>query len=623
MALKGNLTLLLIDAALVGAGYYLSLMVRFAFDVPQEFLVFFKLTVAGVIVLKLLVFSLFRLYKVIWRYIGMIDLYNVVKANAVSTMCLMVGLLLLRSPSKDLVTIILVDGLLGLVFIGSVRVLVRLTYEQSRKRRFSIPHEAGFSRKKRAVIVGAGEAGEKIFREIRDNVKVRYEVIGFVDDDPKKVGLQIHGLPVLGSLDALDAILQRESLDEVIVAIKAVPGAGMRKIVEICRRHRIEARTIPVLGDILNGQVMINRTRPVKYEDLLGRQPVKMDTERIGRYLQGKDILVTGGAGSIGSELCRQAASFGPRSLVICDNCENSLYDIDIELGQTFAGVNVVVVPVLADIRDPRRMDTLFARFTPDVVFHAAAYKHVPMMEAHAWEAVENNVVGTLNVLRSAERTAVDRFVLVSSDKAVRPSSVMGATKRVAELLTLAFSAEKRRSVIVRFGNVAGSEGSVIPLFRRQIERGGPVTVTHPEITRYFMTIPEAAQLILEAAGMGEGGEIFVLDMGTPVKIIEIARDLIRFSGLEPDEDIEIHFTGLRPGEKLAEELVRDGEGVRPTAHEKISAIVAETYDRAWLFREVEGLVECASRCDGEGVRSRLRHIVPDYQPHQNGGDPA
>jgi FlaA1/EpsC-like NDP-sugar epimerase len=621
--LSRNMWLVLLDSLLVGAGYWIAYSLRFGFEVPREYLTVFETTVLWVVVLKLVLFSLFRLYKVIWRYIGMIDLYNVVKANGTCTICLIVGALLLRLPWRDSAAVLLVDGVLALVFIAGVRVLIRLTSERSGKRDLSPPHETAHLRRKRAVIVGAGEAGEKIFREIRDNAKVRYEVIGFLDDDPKKTGLQIHALPVLGSLDALDTILQRESLDEVIVATKAVSGAGMRKIVEICRRYRIEPRTIPVLGDILNGQVMINRTRPVKYEDLLGRQPVKMDTERIGRYVQGKNILVTGGAGSIGSELCRQAASFGPKGLVICDNCENSLYDIDIELGQTFAGVNVVVVPVLADIRDPRKMDTLFARLTPDVVFHAAAYKHVPMMEAHAWEAVENNVVGTLNVLRSADRTAVDRFVLVSSDKAVRPSSVMGATKRVTELLTLAFSAEKRRSVIVRFGNVAGSEGSVIPLFRRQIEWGGPVTVTHPEITRYFMTIPEAAQLILEAAGMGEGGEIFVLDMGTPVKIVEIARDLIRFSGLEPDEDIKILFTGLRSGEKLTEELVGDGEGVRATAHEKISAIVAETCDRARLLREVEGLVECAGRCDGEGVRSWLRQIVSDYRPHENGGAPS
>ncbi len=622
MKAKSNVALVVLDAGLISGGYLLAYHLKYDFSPPPEAWILLRATVIPILVLKLLIYHLFGLYRVIWPYLGMVELRAASSANCLVSVLLLVVLLVTRSSLKGLFILVVLDGLLAILLVGGSRAGIRLAYEFLSRRQSVWKSIARPARRKRAVIIGAGEAGEKIYREIRDNPRVAYNVIGFLDDNRRKVGLSMHGLPVLGNVDALEGLAQRGRLDEVIVAIKAVPGGRMRRIVEICQRYGIESRTIPVLGDILNRQVMINRTRPVKYEDLLGRQPVEMHPDRIGRYLQGKNILITGGAGSIGSELCRQAARFDPKSLVICDNCENSLYEIEIELTHSFGGVHVV--PVLADVRDAKKMDRLFARVTPDVVFHAAAYKHVPMMESHAWEAVENNVVGTLNVLQTAERTAVERFVLVSSDKAVKPSSVMGATKRVAELLTLAFSGEeKRRFVIVRFGNVAGSEGSVIPLFRRQIERGGPVTVTHPEITRYFMTIPEAAQLILEAGGMGEGGEIFVLDMGTPLKIVDIARDLIRFAGMEPNEDIKIHFTGLRPGEKLAEEIVRDGEGVRATAHEKISAIVAETGDRAQLLREVRGLLESANRCDGEGVRSWLKRIVPDYRPQDNGGAPA
>ena len=613
MRATGNFWLALGDAALVCLGYSAAYLLRFDLTPPPAARHVFLISILPVLALKLSMYRLFGLYRVIWQFIGMIDLRAVVKANALTTVVLCLGAVAVQSMagSKSFVLVAILDGLLGVVLVGGARAAIRLTHVALTKQRY---HSAGgpkAGRRKRAVIIGAGEAGEKIYREIRDNPRVPCEVVGFLDDDPQKVGLRMHGMPVLGVVDDLDAIAQA-GLDEIIIAIKSVSGQRMREIVEVCQRYGIESRTIPVLGDILDGHVMINRMRRVDYEDLLGRLPVKLNSEMIGHYLHGKTVLVTGGVGSIGSELCRQIAVFAPKRLIVFDNNESGLYDVEMEFANRFRSLELW--PVLGDVRAAERIEVLCLQTAPDVIFHAAGYKHVPMMEAHPWEAVENNVLGTLNVIRAAASASTERFVLVSTDKAVRPASVMGATKRIGELLTLGANGQgRRRSMIVRFGNVAGSQGSVIPLFKKQIELGGPVTVTHPDVTRYFMTIAEAAQLILQAGGMGRGGEIFLLDMGTPIRLVDLARDLIRLSGFEPTEDIEIRFTGLRPGEKLVEQLVGDAEHVEPTAHEKILVIRGESCDRRWLLGEVEMLVAAARRQDGPGVRACLQRIVPDY----------
>ena len=611
--LSGNLGLLAIDAVLVGAAYGASVVLRFAFDVPPAAVRAFVVTLPGVLALKLVVFVLFRLYKVIWRHIGMIDLFNTVKANAVSSLALALGGLLLGQAPKEVVTAGAIDGLLSLFLVAGVRVAIRLTTLSIDKRRESDTVQSPGTRTRKVVIVGAGEVGEKIFREIRDSGRLRYEVVGFLDDDPRKIGLSIHGKSVLGNVDDLGKLARTARLDEVIIAIGAASGKQMRRIVEICERHGLSSRTVPVVGDILNGQVSVNRVRPVSYEDLLGRPTLALDRELIGAFLRGKTVLVTGGGVSIGSALCRQVSSFDSRRLLICDNSENNLYEIDLELRQVFPAVSVEVV--LADVRNRSQMKDVFRTYQPAVVIHAAAYKHVPMMELHPWEAVKNNVAAALNMLTLTQEAKSEHFVLVSTDKAVRPSNVMGATKRVAELLTLAFAAKPGppRLMIVRFGNVAGSDGSVIPLFQRQIERGGPVTVTHPDITRYFMTVSEAAQLILQAGAMGEGGEIFVLDMGRPIRIVDMARDLIRLSGLKPDEDIEIKFIGLRLGEKLYEELVADGEGIHPTGHQKIMAIRGPARRLEWLGSRIDELLACAEGRDADGIRRELQEIVPEY----------
>lgn len=614
-----NLSLILLDAVLVAAAYVLAFLLHFAFDIPQAFLESFTVPVLGVVILKLTVFTLFRFYKVIWRHIGMIDLFNVVKANGVCSVSLMGGLLLTNQATKDLAPIVVVDGLLSLFLVAGVRILIRLTALAKDKKRDFESRQSIETKKRKIVIVGAGEVGEKIFREIRDNGRLRYEVVGFLDDDPKKLGLNIHGKSVLGDVDRLGEIADKAGLDEVIIAIGVVSGKQIRRIVERCERYGLPSRTIPAVGDILNGQVSVSRLRPVAYEDLLGRSPVALDKKLMETFLHGKTILVTGGGGSIGSGLCREISHFRSPHLVICDNTENNLYQIEIELRQTFPDISIH--SILADVRNYTQIRRIFQRFKPDIVIHAAAYKHVPLMELHPEEAVRNNLAGTLNMLVLAAEEGSERFVLVSTDKAVRPYSVMGATKRVAELLTVGFSARPTQTsfMIVRFGNVAGSEGSVIPLFKRQIEHGGPVTVTHPDITRYFMTLPETAQLILQACAMGQGGEIFVLDMGKPIKIVDVARDLIRLSGLEPEEDIEIKFTGLRPGEKLHEELLTEGEEILRTSHEKIMIIRGRVCSLDRLMPRVNELIGSADSCSADTIRQKLREIVPEYNPY--GGD--
>ena len=467
---------------------------------------------------------------------------------------------------------------------------------------------------KNLLIIGAGDCGENIYREIRENPRLRYKVIGFMDDDPAKMGKMIHGTPVLGKTSNLSRVVSKVKADEALIAIPSSTSQQMRDIVSALEQSGIPYKTVPGMGELIDGKVSVKAIRDVAYRDLLGREVIRLEEERIGAYIERSRVLVTGAGGSIGSELCRQICRFRPAALVLYERAESALYDIELELKQAFPYVDII--PLLADIQDREQLSRAFSANKPRVVFHAAAYKHVPMMELQPWKAVINNILGTRNVIDISSEYLVERFVFVSTDKAVRPSNVMGASKRVAELFVQGqkhWNDTSTRFVIVRFGNVVGSVGSVVPLFRKQIEKGGPVTVTHPDVTRYFMTIPEACQLILQAGAMGRGGEIFILDMGTPVKIADMARDLIRLSGLEPDIEIKIEYIGLRPGEKLYEELITEGEDIVPTSHEKIMVLRGGPYDRERLNGKVEELSRLAREQDSEGIRSRLKEILPEY----------
>jgi len=606
-------SILIIDAILVAVAYLLSYLLRFDFQIPEEFLIFFKMTMIFIVLFKLLIFYLFRLYNVVWQYTGMIDLRNAVKANLTASLFIIIISLISSSFVKYPLGIFIIDGFISTIFIGGARVIIRLIFLSVNKKGYLADTKIIGSPKKKTVIIGAGEAGEKIIREVRDNPRFNYDVVGFLDDDPSKLGLNIHGFPVIGGIEKIGDIAESYKLEEAIIAIPSASGKVMRLIVESCKQYGLNFLTIPSIEDIISGKVAISRLRNVTYEDILGRDPVILETKLIESYLKNKRILITGAGGSIGSELCRQASCFSPSCLVLCDNTENNLFHIDLDLRQEFP--SLCINSVLSDIRNLSQMERIFEEYKPEVVFHAAAYKHVPMMELNPWEAVHNNISGTINILTVSQKSRVEKFVLVSTDKAVRPCNIMGATKRVAELLTqsYALNSSSTQFITVRFGNVVGSKGSVIPIFKQQIERGGPVTVTHPEITRYFMTISEAAQLILQAGAMGKGNEIFILDMGTPIKIVDMARDLIRLSGLEPEGDIEIKFTGLRPGEKLYEELITEGEGIVKTSHEKIMVLNGQSVKFDLLSHHVRELIGYANNYDAENIKKKIKEIIPEY----------
>ena len=440
----------------------------------------------------------------------------------------------------------------------------------------------------------------------------RYEPLGFLDDNPSKQGEHIHGVRVLGPIERVTELAETQQIDEIILAIPSLRGREMRRILEICRPTGAQIRTLPGVANLIDGRVTVTQLANVNIEDLLGREPVVLDAEQLATFLENRVALVTGAGGSIGSELCRQVCRFGPRRLVLIEQAENSLFHIERALRAEYPDVDIV--PCIADICDTKRIDAIFAAEKPEVVFHAAAHKHVPLMEANPGEAIKNNVFGTRKLADVADRHGVEKFVMVSTDKAVNPTSVMGVSKRVAEIYVQSLSQRSRTQfVTVRFGNVLGSAGSVVPLFREQIAKGGPITVTHPEMQRYFMTIPEACQLVMQAGAMGHGGEIFVLDMGEPVKIVDLARDLVRLSGLEPDQDIEIKFTGVRPGEKLFEEIAVDEENVDKTKHPKIYVGRFRPQALAEVERGLAELHRLSNGVDVVGIKRAFRRIVPEY----------
>ena len=561
---------------------------------------------------KLLVFFLGALHKGWWRYAGLSDLVRVFLVNLAASLLTTAGIVFRVSPEfPD--SVFAIDFLLCFLICAGARFSVRLYNETLR---------AEFASEGRPVLIyGAGSAGRTLLREIRANPGLGYQVIGFVDDNPALVSTRIMDVPVLGSGRGIASIVDRyrsrgQNIDELIIAMPSASGRQMREAHANCRAAGLLCKTIPGIGDLLRGNYLTAQLRNISLEDLLGREPIRLDEERIQGSIEGRSILITGAAGSIGSELGRQTARFRPARLVLLDQAESDLFRIEQELRHLHPGLDIV--PVVADIRDLRSLEKTILTHSIQSIYHAAAYKHVPMMELHVVEAVRNNVIGTWNLVQAARKHKVSNFLMISSDKAVNPTSVMGATKRVAELIVAAEANGRgagTRFVSVRFGNVLGSNGSVVPTFQAQIAAGGPVTVTHPEVRRYFMSLREAVLLVLQASTMGKKTEIFVLDMGEPIRILDLAHNMIRLAGLVPDDDIEVRITGLRPGEKLYEEIMLDDENVMPTYHDKIRIFTGQTLEPEQLSRSIELLQLLIDEGDSEKIRGLLASLVPEYKP--------
>lgn len=585
----------------------LELGAQFFYYLPQAY---WMLLIA--LLIKTSVFYNIGMYRRLWVFASTAELKLITVAVTLASLLVAVGVFVLTSiqvSTRNFMgfprSVLAIDWVLSLILIGGLRLSMRLLAES---------RETGDEvngRTRRVLIVGAGSAGNLVVRELQKNPQLNLYPVCFLDDDSSKQKHQIHGVPVEGTLDELSKVVPSKRIDEVIIAIPSAPGRVVRRVTEACQKSGVAYRTMPGIYELIGGKINVSRLREVDIADLLRRQPAQIDSDLVGLILTGKSVLITGAGGSIGSELCRQVARWGPSDIILLGHGENSIFDSLVELESSFP--SLPLHPVIADVRDSSRLYTVFEKHRPQVVFHAAAHKHVPLMEANVEEAVTNNVLGTRNVIDMAISFGVERLVLISSDKAVRPTSVMGATKRLAEMLVidsahrsgLAFS-------VVRFGNVLGSRGSIVPLFKRQIADGGPVTVTHPEMKRFFMTIPEAVHLVLQAAALGKGGEIFVLNMGEQVRILNLAEDLIRLSGFEPDRDIEIVFTGIRPGEKLYEELWEDRSDCTPTPHPEILRLARDEQLSSRDLTKVAGeLIYLAREGDSGSILNLLDKVIP------------
>src|SRR6185295_13816647 len=599
------------DALLAAAAFALAFNLRFldaSGGIPDRYWTMLTGTIVFVALGKAAMFSLLGLHQKWWRYFQLPDLWPIVRAAAVTSGLLVAVFTLAKPYPYNLPrSVIVYDFLLTVILVGGARLARRMIDER--------PDRATRRRTRGVLVVGAGSGGQMVAREMRLNPNLGASMIGFLDDDPRKRGMHAAGVKVLGSTDDIGAILDRKAPDEVIIAIPSAPGVLRAKVVAACREREIPVRTLPTVFELLRGDVQLTRQlREVRVEDVLGREPVVMELERVGAYLDDKIVMVTGAGGSVGAELCRQIARVGPRLLVLLDQAEDNLFRIDLEMLEEWHFTRVEAV--LADCREAERMLEVMQRFKPDIVFHAAAYKHVPLMEANPLEAVRNNAIATRVTAEMAAVAGAERFVLISTDKAVNPGTVMGASKAMAEWITEAAGRRhpSTRFVIVRFGNVLASSGSVVPIFRAQIERGGPVTVTHPDMTRYFMTIPEAVQLVIQAGNLGSGsGEVFVLEMGEPVRILDLARNMINLAGYKPDQDVAIQFVGPRPGEKIHEELFNLDESAQPTAAERIvRAVRRDPLDPAWVERTVERLEALVAAGDEAGLADRVVEVVTE-----------
>jgi len=573
--------------------------------------------VLAAVAIKLPVYYIFGLYRRYWRYASVREALSILGAVTASSVLLSLFVLALFSPlgwfDRFPAPVLMVDWLWSLVFAGGIRFSVRLLGDL-RTLKAGSESTNQQARQRRVLIVGAGNAGAMIVREAQANPGLGFVPVGLLDDNRAKVGMTIHGVLVQGSREDIPRLVREEKIDEVVIAMPNAPGRVIREVLAICKKAGVACKTVPSIYEMISGQVSVRQVREVRIEDLLRREPVVIDGRQAGEYLSDAVVLVTGAGGSIGSELCRQIALHRPKQLLLLGHGEFSIHQILTDLSEKYP--YLATHPLIADVRDQNRLAAILTHYRPSVVFHAAAHKHVPLMELNVPEAVMNNIFGTLRLLRAAEAAQVARLVLVSTDKAVHPTNIMGATKRVAELLVQDAARRTGRAyAAVRFGNVLGSRGSVVPLFQRQIAAGGPVTVTHPDMQRYFMTIPEAVQLIIQASVLGQGGEIFVLDMGQPVRIVDLATELIRLSGLEPGRDIEITFTGPRPGENLSEGLFAAVEEPHPTQHDNI--LVAQgnnTWDSQALYRHLEELEQLAREGNTAAICAKMQQIVPEYQ---------
>jgi FlaA1/EpsC-like NDP-sugar epimerase len=607
------------DGVLVALAWYLAFQVRFDQGVPPRYDEFLGWNVFLVVIgVQLVTFVAFGLYEHWWRYVSIRDMWRAILAVTISSLAVVVVLYLWRPVDgwRAPRGVVAIDWLLVLAFVTGARLAARTLIERPGRGRF-------VARGREALIVGAGDAGQLVIREMLKTPRLGYTPIGLVDDDPRKKNMRLHGVRVVGTTEQLPRLLADNRPDEVIIAIPSGAGEVRQRVVNACRDAGIPVKTLPGVHELITGDLNLSRQlREVQVEDVLGREAVELDIPSIASYITGSTVLVTGAGGSIGSELCRQVSALGAEQIVLVDHSENALVQIEHELQHERRYVSIV--PALADVKDPVKIRRLFERHNPTVVFHAAAYKHVPLMEANPLESVRNNVLGTKVLAELAAEHGVKQFVLVSTDKAVRPRNVLGQTKAICEWLVEAAAAREGNGtsfISVRFGNVLGSSGSVIPLFRRQIARGGPVTVTHPDMERYFMTIPEAVQLIVQAGALGRSGDVFVLDMGEPVRIVDLAHNMIRLSGKEPERDVAIEFIGARPGEKLQEDLWGDGESSTTTSHPKILRVASAPIDPVWLDDELAELERLVDGGETVQVVARLAEMM--RRPHRLDGAAA
>lgn len=602
--------LVAVDVGLLVISLFLSFLIRFEGKFPAEYFDLADRFLVSVILIKIVVLFLFGLYNSLWEYASIEELLKISAASIVANTVMLSFLFLFETRIPRSIYIIV--SILDIMFIGGVRLSYRML--RRLKNQGSL-----FSRsvKKRVMIVGAGDAGAMVIKELKRHGDLHMKPIVVMDDDAMKWGKSIQGITVRAGTKEISRISKAKRIDEIIIAIPSASKKEIAAIVHECKKTDCNLKILPGVYELINGQVSISEIRNIEIEDLLGRDEVKLDIGDLKALLTNKVVMVTGGAGSIGSELARQIIKYSPQKLILLDLNENGLFQIQHELNRIMAkSKSIVPIEVLiASIRDRKRIEKLFAEYRPQIIFHAAAHKHVPLMEDSPYEAIKNNVFGTLNLVELSDRYHVETFVQISTDKAVNPTNVMGATKRICEMIVQTHNhISQTEYVAVRFGNVLGSNGSVIPLFKQQIEAGGPVTVTHPEITRYFMTIPEAAQLVLQAGAMAQGGEIFILDMGEPVKILTLAEDLIRLSGFIPYEDMEIEITGLRPGEKLYEELLLKEEGILETRHDKIYIGQPLNVDSVYLMTQLNQLKALIDEESDHVLKQVLRQIVPTYQ---------
>ena len=636
--------ILCVDVALLALSHLLANAIRFELTLSNQLLRQSLALLPLLLLVKIPSFYIFGLYRGMWRYTSLNDIINILIVSLFSS-SLLISLLLFGNRFAGFSrSVFILDCLFTFCFITWHRVAIRYIYQRyGNGDGFLAPNMP--AEKKRLLLIGSGDAAEKVLREISENTLLPYMPVGLVDEDPTKIGMKLHGVPVVGCVEDLNNHVLRTHAQEILIATVAGNREQMRRFVTLCQQTQLPFKVLPNMGELLNGQVSVKGIRDISYKDLLGRDEVRLDQDKIGGYLTDKTILITGAGGSIGSELCRQSLRFAPGLIILLDSSEENLYNVQMELRHEYE--NVKTLAVLGKVQDLRLIDSVFRQHHPSVVFHTAAYKHVPLVERNPWQAVYNNIFATQLLMEASILHGVERFVLVSTDKAVRPTNVMGASKRVTELLMLAYSrhcwdgtfspawlraqqdadacahepcpmptSHRTRFMGVRFGNVLGSSGSVIPLFKRQIEKGGPVTVTHPDVTRYFMSAEEAAQLILQSGSMGEGGEIFILKMGDPIKIDQMARELIRLTGRQPDREIEIRYVGLRAGEKLYEELITEGEGICDTDHEKIMVLCSEAAIACTILSgQLELLAQHAHDLDSANIKKVLQAIVPEYQP--------